>query len=205
MRFFNVQIAVFFAYSNFYVYHEAGLLSMYGLRVYPVSVILFLYYHQTGMEYVTTFLLALTPIGELRAAIPYALGTGSLGIGAAYLTAVIGNMVPVFFLLWGLGWLSRGLMDNSATFKKFFDWWFSRVHGKARDKVARYGAWALVLFVAIPLPVTGAWTGSVAAFLFDIPKKKALPAIFLGVCIAGVVVTLIAQGVISGLDFFVKA
>ena len=80
-------------------------------------------------------------------------------------------------------------------FDRFFCWLFARTRRKA-GVVERYGAFGLVLFVAVPLPVTGAWTGVVAAYLFDVPARRAAPAILLGICIAGVVVTLAVQGVI---------
>ncbi|MBU2617583.1 MAG: small multi-drug export protein, partial [Euryarchaeota archaeon] len=82
---------------------------------------------------------------------------------------------------------------------KFFDWLFTRTHRKHNERFEKYGAIALSLFVAVPLPVTGAWTGCAAAFVFGIKFRHALPAILLGVLIAGVVVTLTCLGVLKPL------
>jgi len=78
--------------------------------------------------------------------------------------------------------------------RDFFDWLFDRTRRKLTGRVEKYGYWALTLFVAVPLPVTGAWTGALAAFVFGLPKKKALLAIFVGVCISATIVTLVTVG-----------
>ena len=79
----------------------------------------------------------------------------------------------------------------------FFNWFCPRPRHKFTGKYQRWGELALVIFVAIPLPMTGAWTGSVAAFIFGIPKKRSLTLISLGIMIAGVIVTLATLGIIS--------
>ena len=113
-----------------------------------------------------------------------------------YLFAVIGNMIPVFFLLWLLPAVSRFMMQKWSWANKFFAWVFERTRKRTEKQIEKYGPVALILFVAIPLPFTGAWTGSIAAFLFGIKNRKALPLIFLGVLIAGIIVTLATTGVI---------
>ncbi|MCF7887339.1 MAG: small multi-drug export protein, partial [Candidatus Omnitrophica bacterium] len=85
----------------------------------------------------------------------------------------------------------------------FFSWWFRRVE-KRSDVVKKWGFWGLVLLVAIPLPVTGAWTGTVAANLFELKIKKSFFAILIGVLIAGLIVSLVVKGVI-GLEVFIKS
>ena len=142
-----------------------------------------------------TFILAMAPISELRGAIPYAIGVADMAWQKAYLLAVVGNFVPVIPILYLIGPISEKLR-GVRVFDRFFDWWFARTRRKGK-LIARFELIGLVLFVAIPLPVTGAWTGSLAAFLFGVKKKLAIPAIFLGICVAGVVVTLATQGVIS--------
>ena len=141
-----------------------------------------------------TFLIAMLPIAELRAAIPIALGVYKLSVITSYFLAVAGNLLPVIFILWLLEPFSRWLSKHFKIFKKFFDWLFERTRKRFADKYERWGLFALVIFVAIPLPVTGAWTGSVAAFLFGISFRKAFPLVTLGVLIAGVVVTIISLG-----------
>lgn len=142
-----------------------------------------------------TFLIAMLPISELRGAIPYALAAGGLKWPEAYLFAVLGNFLPVIPLLLFLerisNWLRRYPMGD-----RFFTWLFKRTRRKGK-LVERFEALGLVLFVAIPLPVTGAWTGCAAAFLFKIPLKLSIPAVAGGILIAGCVVTLASMGVIS--------
>lgn len=146
-------------------------------------------------EYLKTFITAMTPIGELRAAIPLALTRYSLSFWEAYVLAVIGNMVPIFFIVYLLEPVSEFLSKHFKFFKWFFHWLFERTRKKHSKKFEVLEETALVTFVAIPLPVTGAWTGAVAAFVFGIPPKKSLPLIFLGVLIAGVVVSVITLGI----------
>lgn len=137
---------------------------------------------------IQTFLLAMTPIGELRASLPLALTTFQLNWGSAFLISVVGNLVPVFFILLFLEPVSNWFSKKSGLFKRFFSWFFERTSKKYNSQMGKYGYPALVLFVAIPLPLTGAWTGSLIAFLFKIPFKIAFPLISLGVIIAGVIV-----------------
>ena len=149
-------------------------------------------------ELVTVFI-AMLPVSELRGAIPWAVAQAPIGGGLswsqAYVYAVIGNVIPVVPLLLFLGpasnWLRRYRMWD-----RFFVWLFARTRRRGRV-VERYEALGLVFFVAIPLPVTGAWTGTVAAFIFGVRFWYALPAVVAGILIAGVVVTLASLGVIS--------
>ncbi len=137
------------------------------------------------------------PFSELRGAIPLAIGKYGLGPVEAYVIAVFGNLVPVVFLLHLLGPIERRLRFIPL-FDRFFEFLFQRTRKKHTERIDRYGALGLVTFVAIPLPVTGAWTGVAAAYVFDIKKRYAFPAIVLGVLIAGVIVTLLTYGVLNG-------
>jgi len=139
-------------------------------------------------DIIQTLLLAMTPIGELRVSIPVAIYNLNLSWQIAYIVSVIGNLIPVVFLLLFLEPVSKYLSQKFKFFQRFFDWLFTRTRKKANTKIRKYGYPALVLFVAIPLPITGAWTGSVIAFLFNIPFKIAFPLIGLGVLIAGLIV-----------------
>jgi uncharacterized membrane protein len=112
--------------------------------------------------------------------------------------AVLGNLVPVVPLLLLLGPVSQRL-SRYPLGARFFNWLFARTRRRGRT-VEKYETLGLMLFVAIPLPVTGAWTGTAAAFIFGIRFRWALPAIVAGVCVAGVVVTLVTQGIL-GLGF----
>jgi len=138
-----------------------------------------------------TFLTSMTPIGELRAALPIALLNYKMNIVSAYFWSVLGNITPIFFLLLFWRYLVKFLMKNFKICDKFFNWLFQRTRKKFEGKYYRWGKAALVLFVAIPLPVTGAWTGSLAAWLFGFKYWESVGLIFAGVCVAGVIVTLV--------------
>ena len=131
--------------------------------------------------------IAASPISELRGAIPVAIIGFHFPWYYAFLLAVIGNLVPVPFLLLFLDAISRRL-SKIGIFKRMLQWLFDRT--KRRGKIVeRYGGIGLMIFVAIPLPVTGAWTGSLAAVLFGLKFKHALLSIFAGILIAGTIVT----------------
>ncbi len=137
------------------------------------------------------FFISMLPIVELRGAIPYAMssvGGAPLPWWQAYLISCAGNLVPLVPILLILGPVSDWLSRHSRLMARFFTWLFARTRKRAKT-IEKYGAIGLISFVAIPLPVTGGWTGSAAAFLFGIPFRRALPSIIAGVAIAGVVVT----------------
>ncbi len=129
--------------------------------------------------------LAALPISELRGALPLALAMG-FSPSKAYILSFIGNLIPVLPLLFLLQPVVARLRHISV-FERFFNWLFERTRRKA-SLVERFEALGLILFVAIPLPITGAWTGCVAATLFKIRFRYAVIAIIIGVAIAGLVV-----------------
>ena len=143
----------------------------------------------------TTLVIAALPIIELRGSIPYGVGVAGLHWLPVYAISVAGNLLPVLPLLLYLGPVSRW-MSRLPALGRFFDWVFARARRKS-GAVERYGPWGLALFVAIPLPVTGAWTGCAAAYVLGMPFRRSFPAIAGGVLVAGVVVTLAVQGVIG--------
>jgi len=145
------------------------------------------------LKILKTFLISTTPIGELRAGIPFGIYQGIPSI-LTFISAIAGNMVPVFFLLWGLpkaeNFLDQKINKKSLS-NKIYYWYCEKTKKKHTKRFKRLGALALITFVAIPLPITGAWTGSLAAHIFKIPPKKALPLIFLGIIIAGIIILLL--------------
>ena len=143
---------------------------------------------------ISTLLTAMTPIGELRIALPVAIASYKMNIGVAYFLSVLGNMLPVFVLLLFWRYLVKFFIKNFKICDKFFNWLFSRTRKKFEGKYEKWGKLALILFVAIPLPITGAWTGSVAAWLFGFRYWESVGLIFLGVLISGVVVTVLTIG-----------
>lgn len=131
--------------------------------------------------------IAASPIAELRVAIPVAIIQYHFLWYQALPLAIIGNMLPVPFILLFLNTASR-LLSKVGFFDRILNWLFE--HARKRGRlVERYERIGLALFVAIPLPVTGAWTGSLAAVLFGLKFKHAILSIFIGVVIAGIIVT----------------
>ena len=130
---------------------------------------------------------AASPILELRGAIPIAIVRYEFTWFYAYLFGVIGNIIPVPFLL---GFLEGiiSLLSRVRFLERIIQWFLARTRrrGKIVEKYERFG---LALFVAIPLPITGAWTGSILAFLMGLKFKHALLSIIVGVLIAGAIVT----------------
>ena len=143
-------------------------------------------------------LLSLAPVSELRGAIPYGIAAG-LEPWLVFLLAVVGNLLPVPFILLFIRkifqWMKR-YPRLAKIAKKFED----RAWRKS-GKVKRSETIGLCLFVAIPLPGTGAWTGALIAALMEMRMKRALPTILLGVLIAGTAVTLIAYFGVEALSF----
>ena len=136
--------------------------------------------------------MAMVPVIELRGAIPYGVVAG-LSIPAAYIIAVAGNLAPIPFLVG----FTRKVFEWLRTKSEGLDRMVRRLEAKAdknKDVVLRYEFWGLVLLVAIPLPGTGAWTGALVAAMMDMRLKRAMPAIILGVLIAGVIVTTLTYG-----------
>ena len=127
------------------------------------------------------------PISELRGGIPVAINVFGFPWYEAYLLAIIGNLIPVPVLLLFFNSIYR-LLGKIAVIKRYFDWLIKRTRERG-GIVKKYERIGLMLFVAIPLPVTGAWTGSLAAELFGIEFKYAFMSILAGILIAGVIIT----------------
>ncbi len=136
------------------------------------------------------FFLSMVPITELRASIPIGITIYGLQVWQTWILAVIGNLLPVVITLWIFPLLHESLV-RSKVFGSLVAKKLQKAEDVFKGNYAKYGAVALVLFVGIPLPFTGAWTGSLAAFIFKIPFKKAFPLIALGVMIAATIVTVI--------------
>ncbi len=142
------------------------------------------------------------PIFELRGALPVAINLFHFPWYYALPLAIIGNLLPVPVILLSLDAISRCL-SRVSFFDRFLRWLFE--HTKKRGRIVeRYERIGLALFVAIPLPVTGAWTGSLAAVLFGLKFKHAMLSIFIGILIAGIIVTCLsllgwAGAVIAGI------
>ena len=143
-------------------------------------------------ELLMTFLIAMVPVLELRGAIPAGIAAG-LPPAAAAAAAILGNLVPIPSHSFAPPhfWLAAQIQLGWTE----IDWLERRAHSSRIVK--KYRTIGLIILVAIPLPGTGAWTGALVAALLDIRMRHALPAIFLGVVIAGAIVTTLTYGVVQ--------
>ena len=144
-------------------------------------------------QFLSVFGLAMVPVFELRGAIPVGVAAG-LPFWTVFLTAFLGNLLPVPFLILFTRRVFEWLRTKSALLERFV----SRLERKAatkEDLLKKHELLGLCILVAIPLPGTGAWTGSLVAAVFDIRLKHAFPVIALGVLIAGIIVSAVTYGV----------
>ena len=144
----------------------------------------------------TTLLVSMLPVVELRGAIPVGVGLG-LPVWQAAVLSMIGNLLPVPFIIAFVRTLMDWLRQRSDRARRFVAWLEKKGTGKRADRVRQAKFWGLLLFVAIPLPGTGAWTGALVAVLLNMRMKNSLPPIILGVLTAGLLVSLATAGVIQ--------
>ena len=143
----------------------------------------------------TVMLTAALPIIELRGAIPVGISLGLSPIHATII-AFIGSMIPVPFILFTIRPIFNYL-KTTRTFKKLVNKLTDRSINNNSGKIQKYGVWGLILIVAIPIPGTGVWSGSLIAALMDMRFKWAFPAILMGNAIAGIIIMLLSHGVVS--------
>ncbi len=141
-------------------------------------------------KYLATLLIAMLPIIELRGALPAAINVFGLSYTESYLISVIGNLIPVPVIMLLFTYVER-FLRRFAPFNAFFDWLFERTRKKGEVKLQVWGMLGLMLFVAIPLPLTGAWTGTLVAYLLKLERKRSFLFIAAGVVIAGVIMVLL--------------
>lgn len=146
-------------------------------------------------EMVFTTLVSMVPVVELRGGIPFGVAAG-LPVWAAYLAAVIGNMLPVPFIVVYIRRIFQWMRRRIPKLNSLVDRLEQKAHLKGQT-VSKYKYLGLAIFVAIPLPGTGAWTGALAAAFLDMPLRKAIPSIFAGVLVAGVAISILTFGIAS--------
>ena len=146
-------------------------------------------------EFCFTMLVSMAPVVELRGGIPFGTALG-LPLPLAVIAAVIGNMLPVPFIILFTRRIYLWLQAHIPPLRGLLEKLERRVESK-KDLVLRYQFWGLLLLVAVPLPGTGAWTGALAAAFLDMPVRKALPSIFAGILVAGIAISVLTYGVAS--------
>ena len=154
------------------------------------------------MNYIITFLISMIPLVELRGAVPYAISSG-IPLWQALLIGVIGNMLPVPIIFF----FARHILEwgkDKPVIGNFFTWCLNKGHRggqKLEEAAGDKGIfWALLLFVGIPLPGTGAWTGTLVASILDWDFKRSVLAVMLGVVLAGLIMG--SLSLLFGLDTF---
>ena len=143
---------------------------------------------------IATMLMSMVPIVELRGGIPFGVALG-LSPGTAMIAAIIGNIIPIPFIILFIKKIFQW-MRRFAPLERLVEYFESKAANKS-DRVTRYKKFGLCLFVAIPLPGTGAWMGALIAAILDMKLKDSFPVILLGIIIASVLVTSLTYGVVS--------
>ncbi len=160
-----------------------------------------------GIDYVEIFksippqlavlLIAMLPIAENRVSVPIALGVYKMSVLSAIFWSVLGSILAAVLVVFFLDIARRAIIKRASLADRFFFWLYSRTEKRFIKKHEKWGDIALMLFVAVPLPVTGAWTGSIASFIFNIRPKRALLYISFGVIISATIMALVSLGVIN--------
>jgi uncharacterized membrane protein len=143
---------------------------------------------------IIVFIISLMPILELRGGL---IAASLLGLEPvrSYIISVVGNIIPVPFILWFIN-IILDWMRNSKRFKKIAKWLDGKVE-KHKKQIETYGFWGMVLFVGIPLPGTGAWTGCLIAAVLNMNRKKAFLAAMIGIFMASIIMMLISFGLLK--------
>jgi len=146
-------------------------------------------------EFIWTMLVSMVPIVELRGGIPFGVAAG-LPVWQAWLAAVIGNVLPVPFIIVYIRRVFQWMRRKLPRFNGVVDKLEQKAHLKGK-KVSKYKYLGLAIFVAIPLPGTGAWTGALAAAFLDMPLRRAMPSVVAGVLVAGIAISILTFGIAS--------
>lgn len=149
------------------------------------------------LKYLATFFLGMAPIIEIRGAIPFGVGVG-LSYFEAFIIGFLGNIIPIYFIVKYI----RPIFDvlgKIKFFKKIIDWATEKATKKIEEseRLQNFTALGLFLFVAIPVPGTGAWVGSLIANFLNVPFKKAVIPLVLGVITAGLIVLFATGGIVT--------
>lgn len=145
----------------------------------------------------SVIIISLTPVIELRGALPVALGVYKMQWMEAFPLVILGNMLPGFLIIFGWDWFVELLGKHWPWLNRLLEKRYQKMQVQWDEKIEKYGPWALVLFVAIPLPGSGVWSGSLVAWIFGISQPRALLAVFIGAVLSGLIVTALTLGGMS--------
>ena len=154
------------------------------------------------MTLIITVGLSFLPISELRGAIPFAVARGMPLLEAAAIAVACNALVgPVAFAFLET---FHKLFYRWGFYARVFDRFVAKARAKVHEKVERYGYLGIMLFVAVPLPITGAWTGVLGAWILGMDRKKTMLAVAAGVLVSGVIVSLVVGFGVEALSLFIK-
>lgn len=145
---------------------------------------------------IVVFIISLMPILELRGGL-IAAALLDLGMFPSYIISIIGNVIPVPFILWFMSSILKW-MRNSKHFAKIAKWLDGKVE-KNKAQIEKFGFWGLVLFVGIPLPGTGAWTGCLIASVLEMDRKKSFLAAMIGIFMASIIMMILSFGLLKNI------
>lgn len=153
--------------------------------------------------WIWTTVLTLLPIAELRGGIPYALLQGSIPWPVVYVYCILVNalVAPIAYLFLDT---AHKLFLKWGFYARLFDRFIERARRKLESKVEKWGFWGVALFVGIPLPITGAWTGTLGAWVLGLSRRKTMLAVLLGVILSGSIVTSIVLLGLEAFNLFIK-
>ncbi len=159
----------------------------------------------SALGYLVTFIVSMLPIIELRGAIPIGVFTFHITYLEAFIISVIGNCIPIYFIVKFIGPLFK-FFGKFKPFKIIIDWATEKATNKIKEdtRLQNYTSFALFLFVAIPIPGTGAWVGSLIANFLELPLKKAFPPLALGVVTAGIIILTLTAGANGGINYLLQ-
>ena len=157
------------------------------------------------IKYIITAIIGMVPIIELRGAIPIGVFTFHLNYLESFICSFIGNIIPVYFIVKYIKPVFN-FLGRWKIFKIIIDWASERATKKIEEseKLQNFAALGLFLFVAIPLPGTGAWVGSLIANFLDVPPKKAIPPIIAGVLTAGIIILILTSIANGGIQYLLQ-
>ena len=141
-------------------------------------------------DWLVVFIISVCPILECRLGMFTAIVLLEMNPFVGFIISFLGNILPIPFILLLINWIFKVLKKVPGINKAIF--WLENKTMQKRDKIDKYGIWGLLIFVAIPLPGTGGWTGALLASLLELDKKKSFLVISLGVFIAGLIITVLS-------------
>ena len=143
----------------------------------------------------TVFIISLMPILELRGGL---IAASLLGLDPirSYIISIIGNIIPVPFILWFINSILNKMRNSKHKKIKGIAKWLDKKVDKNKHKIEKFGFWGLVLFVGIPLPGTGAWTGCLIASVLEMDRKKSFVAAMIGIFMASIIIMILSFGVL---------